>query len=71
VALKTLKVHGTVLIQRSAYFERALQGAFQEGRDKTITLTLDDAEALEDMELLIRLANQPTYGEGLRTLGVG
>jgi len=57
-----------VLIQRSAYSERALKGAFQEGRNKTITLTLDDAEALEDMQVLIRLAHQPTYSEGLRTL---
>ena len=35
-----------------------------------ITLTLDDAEALEDMQILIRLAYQPTYSESLRNLGV-
>ena len=51
--VKTLKVHGTVLMQRSAYFEPALKGAFQEGRDKTITLMFDDEEALEDMQMLI------------------
>jgi hypothetical protein len=70
VTTKTLKVHGTVLMQRSAYFERALKGAFQEGRDKTITLIFDDEEALEDLQILIRLAYQPTYSQGLRAQNV-
>lgn len=55
-------------MQRSAYFERALKGPFQEGRDKTITLMFDDEEALEDMQLLVRLAYQLTYSHGLRTV---
>ena len=42
-----MRVHGLVLAQRSAYFERLLVGAgasMSEGRGKALTVELDDEQ---------------------------
>ena len=61
--MESMKLHGAVLASRSPYFLRALTSGFRESTEKTIVLRLKDAEAVQDMHLLLKLAYTASYTE--------